>query len=227
MERPASAAEPAKPRGLLGWLPGRKPAAKSAPAESAEQRQQRLLGEWRARAGQGTGRNAGDTGEPLAAAVYAALARVGNALSIKHGRLVGDAGWLTRLVTDLACNRYASDLLGRMIEPDIRRAAEARGYRLLPAQAEPIVINVKGASAAGKSTMRPLQKQHVEKLGLNWEDFALISPDIWRKYLLDYASLGEAFRYAGTLTGHELRSSTPSSTATSPPRPRPAASRTC
>ena len=34
--------------------------------------------------------------------------------------------------------------------------------------------------------------------------FALISPDIWRKYLLDYDSLGEAYKYAGMLSGHEI-----------------------
>jgi hypothetical protein len=32
----------------------------------------------------------------------------------------------------------------------------------------------------------------------------LISPDIWRKYLLDYGSLGGDYKYAGTLTGKEL-----------------------
>jgi hypothetical protein len=32
----------------------------------------------------------------------------------------------------------------------------------------------------------------------------LISPDIWRKFLLDYAALGAAYKYAGMLTGHEV-----------------------
>jgi hypothetical protein len=65
-------------------------------------------------------------------------------------------------------------------------------------------MNVKGASASGKSTMRPLQRLLAEKLGFPWENFALISPDIWRKFLLDYGSLGPAYKYAGTMTGHEL-----------------------
>ena len=65
-------------------------------------------------------------------------------------------------------------------------------------------MNVKGASASGKSTMRPLQKQFAARLGVNWEHFALISPDIWRKYLVDYDSLGPAQKYAGTLTGAEV-----------------------
>jgi hypothetical protein len=65
-------------------------------------------------------------------------------------------------------------------------------------------MNVKGASASGKSTMRPLQRVLAKRLGLPWEEFALISPDIWRKFLLDYGSLGAAYKYAGTLTGHEL-----------------------
>jgi hypothetical protein len=65
-------------------------------------------------------------------------------------------------------------------------------------------MNVKGAPASGKSTMRPLQKALAGKLNLPWVEFALISPDIWRKFLLDYAALGPAYKYAGTLTGHEL-----------------------
>lgn len=52
--------------------------------------------------------------------------------------------------------------------------------------------------------MRPLQKQLALRLGVDWADFALISPDILRKYLLDYSSLGPARRYAGTLTGIEV-----------------------
>jgi hypothetical protein len=53
--------------------------------------------------------------------------------------------------------------------------------------------------------MRGLQRELARDLGLDWADFALISPDIWRKYLLDYDGLGVAAKYAGSLTGHELR----------------------
>jgi hypothetical protein len=74
----------------------------------------------------------------------------------------------------------------------------------LSPQETPVIMNVKGASASGKSTMRPLQRILAKKLGLPWEDFALISPDIWRKFLLDYGALGAAYKYAGTMTGHEI-----------------------
>jgi hypothetical protein len=53
--------------------------------------------------------------------------------------------------------------------------------------------------------MRPLQKRLADEIGVAWGDFALISPDIWRKRLLDYGSLGEAYKYAGSFTGQELR----------------------
>ena len=92
-----------------------------------------------------------------------------------------------------------------MIEPHIAAAVQARGYRLLPPRERPVVMNTKGASASGKSTMRGLQRELAAQLGLDWADFALISPDIWRKYLLDYDSLGAARKYAGSLTGHELK----------------------
>ena len=40
---------------------------------------------------------------------------------------------------------------------------------------------------------------------MRWSDFALISPDIWRKQLLDYATLGPAYKYGGAFTGEELQ----------------------
>jgi hypothetical protein len=72
-------------------------------------------------------------------------------------------------------------------------------------QTLPVVMNTKGASAAGKSTLRPLQRELAARIGVNWADFALVSPDIFRKFLLDYASLGESYKYAGPLSGHELQ----------------------
>jgi len=53
--------------------------------------------------------------------------------------------------------------------------------------------------------LRPLQKDLAGAIGVEWRDFALISPDIWRKQLLDYASLGDAYKYAGAFTGEELQ----------------------
>jgi len=164
--------------------------------ETPEQRHQRILADWRQKAGSDV--------DDLSKAVYYALAQVANALIIKHGRIIGDKSLLTSLASGLVCNQHGSEMIGEMIAPYILQAAEQEGYRLLPAQSAPVVINVKGASASGKSTMRPAQQKHVEKLGLNWQDFALISPDIWRKYLLDYDSLGEAYKYAGTLAGDEI-----------------------
>lgn len=173
----------------------RKP-KKKPPVETSQMRDHKLLAEWTEKAG--------SEGEPQLRAIYQALTRLGNALIIKHGRLIGDKALLADLVTGFVCNDYLSGMIGEMIAPIIRTGADNEGYRILPTQQQPVLINVKGASAAGKSTMRPLQHKHVEKLGLAWQDFALISPDIWRKYLLDYDSLGVASKYAGTLTGDEV-----------------------
>ena len=38
----------------------------------------------------------------------------------------------------------------------------------------------------------------------HWKDFALISPDYWRKFLLDYNSLGADYKYGEKLTAFEL-----------------------
>jgi len=84
-------------------------------------------------------------------------------------------------------------------------AAEIEGYSLLPRQEQPVVMNTKGPSASGKSTLRPLQKTLAGDIGVAWSEFALISPDIWRKQLIDYDSLGAVFRYAASFTGEELQ----------------------
>ncbi len=193
----ASAPAPAAPRGFLGFLRLRpRPDAASPPREPVEERERRILDEWR--------RKAEVAEDPLSAAVYRSLARLAAAILGKHGRLVGNATLLTTLAANMVCNDHGSEAIGRLIEPLIREGAAREGYRLLPAQERPVAMNVKGASAAGKSTMRPRQRKLAGELGIEWADFALISPDIWRKYLLDYESLGEARKYAGTLTGHEI-----------------------
>jgi hypothetical protein len=111
---------------------------------------------------------------------------------------------LAELAVMLVCNDYGSGVIGNAILPFVQEAVAGEGYRALPAQKKPVVMNVKGASASGKSSMRPLQKNLAGKLDLPWDEFALISPDIWRKFLLDYGSLGAAYKYAGTLSGHEI-----------------------
>ena len=122
----------------------------------------------------------------------------------RRGRLVADKDLIVKLASILVCNAYGSRRIGALVDPILCEAAQAEGYRLLPYQAEPFVMNVKGASAAGKSTIRPLQRNLAMKIGVNWEDFALISPDYWRKFMLDYESIGKDYKYAAMLTGQEL-----------------------
>jgi hypothetical protein len=80
------------------------------------------------------------------------------------------------------------------------------GQDLLGQVVTGICCNRLGADElGGKSTQRPRQRELAARIGIDWSQFALISPDIFRKYLLDYASLGNAYKYAGMLTGEELR----------------------
>jgi hypothetical protein len=137
--------------------------------------------------------------------LFRTLARVLSGLFARHGHAWGTRDLVLTLTRDLACNAVASDAIGSSIESLLLRAAHQEGYRLLPRQERPIIINTKGASASGKSTLRPLQKKLVGEIGAHWSDFALISPDIWRKQLLDYGALGSAYKYAGALAGEELQ----------------------
>jgi hypothetical protein len=150
-------------------------------------------------------RIAASAGEPMQATAFKALARVMSALFATQGQAWGTADLIASTAMILAANDYGSDCIGRAIAPLLRQAAQEAGYKLLPAQARPVVINTKGPSASGKSTLRPLQRQLSRDIGVQWSDLALISPDIWRKQLLDYSSLGPAYKYAGPFTSDELQ----------------------
>jgi hypothetical protein len=166
------------------------------PAESAEARERRIVREWSERAE--------ITGSRLEQSCLRALGTVVTAVTARRGRLFADPKPIADLALTLVGNDFGSEAIGDAMVPIIAQAARAEGYRPVPAQERPVILNVKGASASGKSTMRPLQQALANKLGFPWENFALISPDIWRKFLLDYATLGAAYKYAGTLTGHEI-----------------------
>jgi len=147
--------------------------------------------------------NAAD--DPLTRAANRAVARVASALFSRHGHAWGTRRLIAALAADIACNDYGSDVIGLAIEPLLLHAARTEGFETLRRQERPIVMNTKGPSASGKSTLRPLQRKLAGDLGVKWSDFALISPDIWRKQLLDYGSLGSAYKYAGAFTAEELQ----------------------
>jgi hypothetical protein len=185
--------QPADQRWLFSSAKSQKP---SQPSESVAERDLRIGSEWL--------QKAHTTKDRLEAACFAALHKVGTAIIGRHGRFLGDKALLEGLAVTLLCNDFGSEVIGETIQPFVQDAAASEGFQFLPRQDKPVVMNVKGASASGKSSMRPLQKLLAGKLNLPWQEFALISPDIWRKFLLDYTTLGSAYKYAGTLTGHEI-----------------------
>ena len=136
--------------------------------------------------------------------IYQTLIAVITSIQSVHGIIWGDLSLIASLVNNISCNIYGSKLVGDIIEPLTKEAAKRECLRLVSVQEKPIIMNTKGASASGKSTLLPLQKILADELGVDWNDFALISPDIWRKFLLDYDSLGDAYKYAGALTGDEI-----------------------
>ena len=186
----------AKNRGWLNWLkpkPAKKPAASLASRDQADLNK---IQQWSQSAQQ----------EPDAktAAQFAALAELGRGILGQRGRLSPDHDQMAELALRLFCQDYGGLEVRRLIAPLFDAAVEKEGYRRLPNQPKRIVMNTKGASAAGKSTIRPHQRKLANRLGIPWKDFALISPDYWRKYLIDYDSLGDDYKYAAMLTGMEL-----------------------
>jgi len=150
-------------------------------------------------------RMAASSQDPLQEVACRALSRVMSALFSTQGCAWGGRELILSIANGIAGNVYCSDCIGAALEPLLRQAAIDEGYRLLPRQERPVVINTKGPSASGKSTLRLLQRKLASDIGVDWRDIALISPDIWRKQLLDYGSLGPVYKYAGAFTGEEVQ----------------------
>lgn len=195
-DRPASAELPIEP-GWFAKLLGRRPPPPAIPwREDLQTRALRHLDGWQ--------RRAAPSGDGMEIAACEALRSVVSGIIARQNTLIRDPALLRGIARILVSNGYGSRRVGEAIEPWIAAVVERHGYRRLAAQDFPVVMNVKGASASGKSTIRPYQLALAKRLGMAWSDFAVITPDVWRKFLLDYDSLGEARRYAGTLTGYEV-----------------------
>jgi hypothetical protein len=140
----------------------------------------------------------------LSSAVYRSLTRVLGAIANQRGYLGKDIALLTKLSTRHVCYYYGSRLIGEMVHPLILQAIAEQQYPVLDDADEAILISLKGTSAAGKSSLRPRLRQIMTKIGIKDNCYATISPDIWRRMLLDYDSLGDAYKYAGRFTSHEV-----------------------
>ena len=164
--------------------------------ESTQERQLRIIASFKQR-----GLNADD---PLVAALYRSLYRVLGSIVGKRGYLGNDQAMLVDLITSHICSRYGSRLIGRQIDVWVRQAVVVEGYTLIPVAQNPVLISLKGTSAAGKSSLRPMLGEMINNLGIKNDGYGTISPDIWRRLLLDYDSLGEDYKYAGRLTSYEV-----------------------
>jgi thymidylate kinase len=142
--------------------------------------------------------------DPLLRATCKSLYRVLGAIAGKRGRLGADRDLLTKLVGRHVRNSHGSQIIGELIAPLVDAAIEREGYARVATRERPVLISLKGASAAGKSSLRPMLKQVMKEQGIEADGYATISPDVWRRLLLDYESLGPARKYAGHLTSREL-----------------------
>ena len=114
----------------------------------------------------------------LETACFQSLLKIVGAFVGHRGRLFADIELVCRLAVNYLCNDFGSEKIGEAIDPCMKKAIEKENYRILPVQEKPIVMNVKGASASGKSTIRPAMRQLAEKLDIPWEEFAPDQPGL-------------------------------------------------
>jgi len=188
---------PGKPPPASLWQ--RLTGTRAKPASAAQSRQERefeLINAYKTRG------LASD--DELEAAAYRSLYRVLGSIATTRGFIGNDAQYLVRICVRHACNYLGSRDIGRKVGELVEAAIETEGYELIPDADKPILISLKGASAAGKSSLRPMLREMMANLGIEDHGYATISPDIWRRLLLDYDALGESYKYAGRFTSHEV-----------------------
>ena len=185
---------PAAPRRWFSRWRAQEPP--TAAPESPAERDYRIIASYKAMGLAAT--------DPLLRATCKSLYRVLGAIAGKRGRLGADQDLLAKLVSRHVCNSHGSQIIGELIAPLVDAAIEREGYARVATRERPVLISLKGASAAGKSSLRPMLKQVMEEQGIDADGYATISPDVWRRQLLDYESLGPAQKYAGHLTSREL-----------------------
>lgn len=189
-----------KVSGWRRWLPGgsrqrRKPVRQPV-LESALERDYRVINDFKL-----AGLASDDR---FTRAVYRSLYQVLSGVAGRRGYLGTDLDNLSLLVTRHVMNSYGSRRVGEWIMPCIEAAVCSRGYLKVEKVAEPLLISLKGASAAGKSSLRPMLQTILRAKGIKPGSYATVSPDIWRRLLLDYEELGEAYKYAGRFTSNEV-----------------------
>lgn len=187
--------EPAR-KGFLGFTRRRNGNKQSRLGETTIEREHRATAAFKEK-----GHAAED---PLSRTIFRSLYHVLGTIAGNRGYLGPDPDLLTDLVCNHVCNHHGSDLIGKRMAPWIAEAIEKEGYPTIANAEKPLLISLKGASAAGKSSLRPMLSQMMCDKGMVAEGYATISPDIWRRLLLNYEDLGEAYKYAGRMTGQEV-----------------------
>src|SRR5215471_6794678 len=124
--------QPADQRRAFSFAKSQKP---SQPPESVAERDLRIASEWL--------KKAHTSDDRLEAACSAALHKVATAVIGRHGRLLGDEALLKGLAVTLLCNDFGGEVIGETIQPFVQDAAASEGFRFLPRQDKPVVMNVK------------------------------------------------------------------------------------
>ena len=73
-------------------------------------------------------------------------------IATTRGFIGNDPHYLAGICVRHACNYLGSRDIGRKVGELVRDAIEGEGYDLIPDAEKPVLISLKGASAAGKSS---------------------------------------------------------------------------
>ena len=114
---------------------------------------------------------------------------------------------LISFIVDRICNAEGGRRIEQRIAPYIAQAVEqCDALHYIPENDTPTAMIMFGASASGKSTLRPYLREMFQREGKNWDDTMRLSTDIFRRSLLEIDSLPEECApYFSRFTSAELR----------------------
>jgi hypothetical protein len=135
--------------------------AKKAPVAATQTRQEREFGLINNLKTSGLAAS-----DELSAAVYRSLYRVLGSIATTRGFIGNDPAYLKDICVRHACNYLGSREIGAKVEALVNKAIDVEGYDRIADADTPILISLKGASAAVKSSLRPILSEMMSQLGI-------------------------------------------------------------
>ncbi len=137
--------------------------------------------------------------------MYRSLYRILGSIATTRGFIGNDPAYLQGICVRHACNYLGSREIGRKVGVLVDKAIDAEGYDRIADAQKADTDQPQGRIGRRQEFVAADAARDDGATGYRSADgYGTISPDIWRRMLIDYEALGDSFKYAGRFTSHEV-----------------------